>query len=202
MTATWISEVPSVLSLDARGRAIARAPGQARVTASVGQTRASLSLRVIPQYGRTWTGPAEISACKNYNFRTCPRSSPEGSKGTLVLRLVQEGLGLTGALEVTYFVEKTPEGLSFHTTTIAKVSGTILDDDHLLLMGTMGVRGPDGSDFYPQEPTWLLRYWTSNLADQQLTGSFEREYFYADMDNFVRWTFGPLMSNTALKGPS
>lgn len=89
---TWASTDTSVLAVSATGIATAVRAGRVTVTATVGSSSGTLSLRVVPDYQGTWSGGITRLQLTCSPGSTSPLCVPGASTaGTVTLRVQQTG---------------------------------------------------------------------------------------------------------------
>ncbi len=125
----WSSSNQTVATVDAAGTVLARRAGTATLTATTTSATGQASLRVVSDYGGTWSGPIVRSQPSCSPTSTAPVCGASPTPGTLhapiTLTLEQTGNVVTGTL-----VDALEPGLSII------VSGEVSDGDVLTLSGS------------------------------------------------------------------
>jgi len=62
---TWASDAPSIATVDGTGKVTGIAPGQATVTVTYENVKATRAIRVVPDYQGSWTGDYTVLACQD-----------------------------------------------------------------------------------------------------------------------------------------
>jgi len=189
VVARWTTDTPAVAVVDQRGNVNGVGSGRVNVIATVQAQTAMKSLRVVPDYAGRWTGLTVIVSCRMGDFRTCGRSFPIDTKGTLTLALSQDDAVVTGGLDVTYRV------FTFLTdsvtTRVGNGTGTILEDGRLTLEGRLWTRLSDGR-LVGESTLWN---WMSaaEANGESVRGAFqELSFSFGGFPQYVGWEFGPL----------
>ena len=126
---TWTTTDASVVTVTPTGQATAGRAGRATVTASTGSASGTIALRVVPDYGGTWTGAVgriQLTCTTGATSPLC--ASGATTSGTLTLRLTQIGDQASGTL-----VD------SAEPTATVPVAGQLQADDQLALAGRVDV---------------------------------------------------------------
>ena len=152
---SWVAEPTTVATIDRQGRVSAVSPGEAVVSASVGEKVGRTRIRVLPDYSGTWTGEYRIFTCSGAaDPRTCPRNMFDESTGLPIFHpfsvvLTQSADRVTG----TGFTSKIP------ITGLVRVSGVLV------------LEGP--LEQSPVDPLRLTN-WSSmvNLSATEMSGGF------------------------------
>ena len=153
-----------------------------------GDTAAS-SVRVVPNYAGRWSGSLVIVNCNMGDFRTCGRSYPIGTTGTLTLNVSQDRVAVTANLEFTYHVVTSITNSV--QTRVGSVTGTILDDGRMILDGKLQARLSD-TRLIDVSTLWN---WSSapDAGADTVRGSFqELSFSFGGYAQHVGWEFGPL----------
>lgn len=151
----WTSEPKTVASIDRQGRVTAVSPGEAVVSAAVGEKVGSARIRVLPDYSGTWIGEYRIFACSGAaDPRTCPRSMFSESTGQPILHPFSLTL-----VQTDDRVSGTGFSTSIQLTGIVRVSGALVLE---------GLREQP-----PLDPVRLIN-WSSqvNAESTQMSGGF------------------------------
>jgi hypothetical protein len=123
----WGTDAPAVAAVEAyTGRVTAVGPGTATIFVDVRGTRATTSIRTLQNFGGTWAGTYEETACEaNGDFvalRVCPDSAWDFATGAMKITLTQTGERVAGEVEL-------------RGGTVTDVSGTISPDGTLTFTG-------------------------------------------------------------------
>jgi hypothetical protein len=189
VAAIWTTDAPAVATVDRQGTVRGVSAGRANIIASLNGDTVVKPLRVVPNYAGRWSGSLVIVSCSMGDFRTCGRSYPIGTTGTLTLAVSQDRAAVTTSLEFTYHVVTSIT--NFVSTRIGSVGGTILDDGRMMLDGKLQTRV---SDTVLVDVSTLWNW--SSAADagaDTVRGSFqELSFFFGGYAQHVGWEFGPL----------
>jgi len=144
ITPSWSSSAAQVATVDEAGRLDARAHGSATLTAAYDGLRATKIVRVVNNYGGTWSGRYIVRACKDSGIFTdgiyggdyvdvpwCRAFDAAGSEHSLVFTIVQTGINYT-EIRATFGKDS------------GTVSGMVMTDGRLTLNGTLTVLDWDG----------------------------------------------------------
>jgi hypothetical protein len=128
---TWTTSDATVVTVSPAGLATAGRPGRAIVSATSGSSSGSLALRVVPDYGGTWTGGVvrlQLTCAPGSAAPICAPGAP--TAGTLTLRVTQTGDQLSGTLAD-----------SAEPAAVVPLTGQVQADDQLALAGRVDVGG-------------------------------------------------------------
>jgi Bacterial Ig-like domain (group 2) len=190
VAAIWTTDTPAVATVDRQGTVRGVSAGRANIIASFNGGTSVKPLRVVPNYAGRWSGSLVIVNCNMGDFRTCGRSYPIGTTGTLTLNVSQDRAAVTTNLEFTYHVVTSIT--NFVSTRIGNVAGTILDDGRLILDGKLQSRVSDTLVF-DASTLWNWSSAADAVADT-VRGSFqELSFSFGGYAQHVGWEFGPLM---------
>jgi hypothetical protein len=179
VAASWSSDAPEVAAIAGDGRVKGITLGRTSIHASFEALSAVRPLRVVPDYGGTWSG--------GYLLENCTRLAGPGSDpcrfgigATLGLRAIvtQTGFGLSGTLELY-------TNAPYELVESGPVEGSIDEDGALVLTGSTSSVQPE----HPGETT--LSDWRTTLgADgNHLEGRFVRNRHFLNAFGWqdVRW---------------
>jgi hypothetical protein len=104
---TWLSDAPAVASVSAGGVLTGVSPGLANITFEGSAER--VSVRVVPNYGGTWTGTAKLTTCRDIGADQTVRDAAAGyciafehaslPSLSFKMSLLQEGDRVSGSAE-------------------------------------------------------------------------------------------------------
>jgi hypothetical protein len=179
VAASWSSDAPEVAAIGSDGRVKGIVLGRTTIHASYQSLSAVRPLRVVPDYGGTWSGEYLLKKCTRV---AGPGSSPcrFGIGATLGLRAIvtQTGFGLSGTLELY-------TNAPYELVESGPIEGSIDDDGALVLTGTTSSVEPE----HPGETT--LSGWRTTLAGggDLMEGRFvqNRHFLNAFGWQHVRW---------------
>ncbi len=121
---TWASDASAIASVDGTGKVTGVAPGQATVTVTYENVKATRAIRVVPDYQGNWTGDYTVLSCQDsgdfHQEDWCQAAMQDVVRVTLTL--TQNRDAVTGAWT--------------HRDVKGTASGSILTDGTLVLDGS------------------------------------------------------------------
>jgi hypothetical protein len=136
VAASWSSDAPDVVSIQPDGRIFGVQLGRSTIRASYETLTASLSMRVVPDYGGNWNGEYRVAGCVRVGG-----GGPDpfcrftlGATFRLRTTLAQSGAILSGTLDLydntgRVVVETGPVDGTVDETDALRLSGTLLGTD-------------------------------------------------------------------------
>lgn len=166
-TATWTSDAPAVASVDASGRVTGQTSGSATIAAQASGLRATVTLRVVPDYHGRWEGITRVTACAD-----------EGDFDTLCDEVVGGGMPLSTSITQTR--DAVTADVNFDDAT-GRISTTIQSSGRLVTTGQLTLV-VEGISF-----DVALSEWDTTSTDNQLmTGRYRLEVRHALLTGFWR----------------
>ena len=173
-TATWSSDNAAVASVDAAGRTTGNASGRATISAQAEGLRATVNLRVVPDYHGRWEGVTRLTGC-----------TADGDFSGSCTDVVGQGLSMT--LAITQNRDTITGDVDFDGAR-GPVSTSIQVDGRLVTTGALTL-DLDGIVF-----DVALSEWDAASADnQRMTGRFRLDVRHARLSGSWRLE-GELMS--------
>jgi hypothetical protein len=166
-TATWTSDAPAVASIDANGRITGQASGNATISAQASGLRATVTLRVVPDYHGRWEGITRVTGCAD-----------EGDFDTLCDEVVGGGLPLSTSITQTR--DAVTADVNFDDAT-GRISTMIQSSGRLVTTGQLTLV-IEGVAFDVALSEWD----TTSVDNQQMTGRYRLEVRHALLAGFWR----------------
>ena len=166
-TATWSSDNPAVASVDGAGRATGNASGRAAISAQAEGLRASVNLRVVPDYHGHWDGMTRLTGC-----------TAEGDFGGACADAIGGGLALT--LAVTQNRDAIAGDVDFDGAR-GPISTAVQVDGRLVTTGALTL-DVDGITFNVALSDWN----TATTDNQRMTGRFGLDIRHPLLSGFWR----------------
>jgi len=149
---TWASDAAPVATVDGTGKVTGVAPGQATVTVTYENVKATRAIRVVPDYQGAWTGEYRILTCEDTgDFR-----ADEWCEGSLEKGTIRVSLTLTQARD-------TVTGSWTHDIMSGTTQGTV---------ETSGTLVMNGNGLYDKVPMTIAGWRSLSTDNRTQTGKF------------------------------
>lgn len=151
VSGTWVSDPAAVATVDGSGRVTGIGSGQATVSVTYDNVKASRTIRVVPDYQGSWAGEYAVTACQDtgdFHREDWCRSAMRD--------LVRVTMDLTQSRDSV-------SGAWTHRDLVGNATGTIETDGSLVLSGTGKL----------EDVTLTMAGWRSRSTDNKTqTGAF------------------------------
>lgn len=166
-TATWTSDAPAVAAIDGNGRITGQASGSATISAQASGLRATVTLRVVPDYHGRWEGLTRVTGCAD-----------EGDFDTLCDEVVGGGLPLSASITQTR--DAVTVDVDFDDAR-GRISTTIQSSGRIVTTGQLTLT-IEGIAFDVALSEWD----TTSVDNQAMTGRYRLEVRHARLTGFWR----------------
>jgi hypothetical protein len=166
-TATWSSDNPAVASVEPAGRTTGNASGRATISAQVEGLRATINLRVVPDYHGRWQGVTRLTGCTAEGDFAGACADAIGGDLALTLAVSQNRDAIAGDVDF--------DGARGPVSTSVQVDGRLVTTGALTL-------AVDGITFNVALSEWN----TATTDNQRMTGRFGLDIRHPLLSGFWR----------------
>ncbi len=159
-SASWTSDNPAVASVDSAGKVTGNASGRATITAQAEALRATVNLRVVPDYQGRWEGVTRLTGCTAEGDWDGACADVVGSGLAMTLSLTQARDAIAGAVDF--------DGARGSVSTSVQVDGRLVMSAALTLV-------VDELTFDVALTDWD----TASTDNQRMTGRFRLDIRHA-----------------------